>query len=139
MKLREAIKSGLTYIAVGLLLTTLYGCTVTRTVEEPPGSGNLKKVAETDPRFTQVTDTIGAVNTATSPINPWHGLVTIGLAAATAIAEWNRRRKQAVIDAVVSGVEVSGSTEAKQAIQKAALAQGVEATLNKTVQRVTGG
>lgn len=127
------------FIILIMCMVGLTACTVTKLVETPPGSGQYKKVAETDPRVTGTLNTIGATNDATSPINPWHGLITIGLGAAAAVAEWNRRRKQAQLDAVVTGVETAGDEATKKAINKVALAQKVEGDLNKTVQRVTGG
>ena len=132
-----------TYIAflvcIVALASLITACTVTRLVETPPGSGQYKKVVDTDPRFKNGLDAANATNDATALINPWHGLVTIGLGAAAAIAEWNRRRKQAVVDAVITGVETAGDEATKKAINKVALAQKVEGDLNKSVQRVTGG
>ena len=130
------MKNILTVIAVLVLMA---GCATTKLIETPPGSGNYQKVAETDPRVTNALQTGTAVNDATALFNPWHGLVTVLLGAGAGIAEWNRRRKQAQLDAVVGGVEASGSPELKKTIQTIALAKGVEAGLNDTVVRVTGG
>lgn len=129
------------HVTVGVALTLILlivGCAVTRTIEDPPGSGHLKKVAETDPRFTNALNTAKAVGDATAPVNPWYGLVTVLFGAAAGVAEWNRRRKQAQLDAVIAGVEAKGGTEVKTAIQNVAMANGVEAALNKSVQKVTG-
>lgn len=124
-----------------LLLAALViaSCTVTRVVEDPPGSGNVKNVAETDPRVTNTLATVGAVNEATSLVNPWHGLITVLIGAAGGIAEWNRRRKQAQLDAVIAGVESKGSADVKAAIKSVAMSKGVESDLSKSVQKVTGG
>lgn len=114
------------------------GCTTTKLVEDPPGSGTFKKVAETDPRFTKGLETTKGVAEVFGPVNPWHGLVTILLGGAAAVAEWNKRRKQAQLDAVITGVENAGNEAVKKEIRAAAMATKVEAQLNDSVKKVTG-
>jgi len=131
------MKTTLTVLLATVLM--IVGCTTTKLVEDPPGSGKFKQVAETDPRFTTGLQTTEGVAGVFAPINPWHGLVTVLLGAAGGIAEWNRRRKQAQLDAVIAGVEAKGGTDVKTAIQNIAMTKGVEDALNKSVQKVTGG
>lgn len=135
------MKRALKHIIVAIVMTAvllIVGCAVTRVIEDPPGSGNLKKVAETDPRFTKGLQTAEGVAGVFGPINPWHGLVTILLGGAAAVADWNRRRKQAVLDAVITGVENAGSDATKKAINAAAMAAKVEPALNEDVKKITG-
>lgn len=131
-----------TYIAfiacIMALAALLTACTVTKLVETPPGSGQYKPTAETDPRFTKGLETAEGVAGVFGPINPWHGLVTILFGGAAAIAEWNKRRKQAQLDAVITGVEAADSGAVKKAIYDAAVAAKVEPALNKTVKNLTG-
>ena len=136
--MRDKMKRTLTIVAL-VAVTAFIGCTTTKLVETPPGSGNYKEVAEVDPRLTAGLETATGVNTVTAPFNPWHGLVTIGIGTIAAIGEWNRRRKQAQLDAVVAGVEAKGGEAVKEAIKNIAMTQKIEGELNKTVKRVTGG
>jgi len=122
-----------------VIALVLIGCTTTRLVETPPGSGNYKKVAETDPRVTTGLNTATGVNDVLGPINPWHGLVTLGITTIAGVAEWNRRRKQTQLDTVIAGVEAKGGADVKEAIKNIAMANGVESALNKSVAKVTGG
>lgn len=135
------MKKAIKHLVVGLVLTAILlivGCAVTRVVEDPPGSGQFKKVAETDPRFTKGLETAEGVAGVFGPINPWHGLVTILLGGAAAVAEWNKRRKQAQLDAVITGVENAGSDAVKKEIRSAAMATKIEPLLNESVKKLTG-
>lgn len=126
-------------VCIVALASLITACTVTKLVETPPGSGQFKPVAETDPRFTKGLETAEGVSGVFGPINPWHGLVTILLGGAAAVAEWNKRRKQAVLDAVITGVESADNVQVKKAINNAAMAAKVEPLLNESVKKVTGG
>lgn len=126
-------------LMIATMAIIIVGCTTTKLVETPPGSGVFKKVAEVDPRVTTGLNTATGISEVVGPINLWHGIVTIGIGAVAAFAEWNKRRKQAQLDAVVAGVEAKGGTDVKEAIKTAAMASGIEAELNKTVTRITGG
>lgn len=138
----KPMKKAIEHAIVALVLTIVLvvaGCAVTRTIEDPPGSGNFKQVAETDPRFTKGLGTAEGVAGVFGPINPWHGIVTILLGGAAAVAEWNKRRKQAQLDAVIAGVEAADNVQVKKAINVAAMAAKVEPQLNESVKKVTGG
>ena len=136
--MKKALET-LAQLIVIAMLSFIVGCTTTKLVETPPGSGQYKKVAETDPRFTTGLQTAEGVARVFGPINPWHGLVTIGLGAAAAIAEWNKRRKQAQLDAVITGVEAADNPAVKKAIYDASVAAKVEPQLSQSVKNVTGG
>lgn len=123
-----------------LLCVSLAACTTTKVVEEPPGSGNYSTNVVLDPKFTNAVGTIGAVNDATAPINPFHGLISIGLGAVAAGAAWwakykNTRRQ---LETVIAGVESVGGAAVKTAIHNQAVADKIEGSLSKTVKQVTG-
>lgn len=130
------MKKILTILALGIIVI---GCTTTKLAETPPGSGNYKKVVEVDPRLTTGLGTATGVNDVIGPINPWHGLVTLGITTIAGVAEWNRRRKQAQLDAVITGVEKADNAAVKKAINEAALDAKVAVGLNAAVKKVTGG
>lgn len=139
MKLRSLI-------SIVALSVVIIGCTTTKRTETPPGSGNYQTNAIVDPRFESTISTIGAVNSATAGVNPFSPLISIGLGAATAIATWFAKRKNdqaaqsnLLLRTVVQGVEQSGSSEVKSAIEKHASRIGVEGSLGPTVAKINAG
>ena len=133
MKNRKSI------LALAALVIVLAGCTTAKVAETPPGSGHYTTNVVVDPKLEAALTTIGSVNAATTPVNPFSGLITIGLAAITAGASWFAKRKNDALNATIAGVEKAGTPEVKKAIMNEAISAGVEASLNKSVQNVTGG
>lgn len=105
---------------------------------------------------TSVTSTIGSLNDATAALDPYSGLIKLGLGLTTlvagGIAAWQNNKAKglnAQLTSVVQGVEaattdaagnnVSGVTGAavKQAIRTQAVAAGVQPALDATVQKLT--
>lgn len=135
-----------TLFALALAAIALIGCTVTRQVENPPGSGNYVPQHVVDPRLTSALETAGAVNSATALVNPYSPVLEIGLGAAAAIATWFAKRKNdqsnqnaALLKTVIQGVENSGSSDVKTAIQTHAVNIGVEGQLGTFVAKVNSG
>lgn len=138
------MKKLLISLAVTALLVT--GCTTPQVAETPPGSGNYSTNYITDPKLTAALTTIGAVNAATAPVNPYSPLVEIGLGAAALMASWFAKRKNdqaatsaALLKATVIGVEDAAHPETKKAIQESASRLGVEGELGTFVRSVNGG
>ena len=126
------------YPALLAALVVLIGCTTTKLVETPPGSGEYKKIAEVDPKLVAALEATGQLNEASKLFNPFSGAVTIALGSISAFATWFAQRKQKQLDATIIGVEAKGGSDVKEAIQAAAMAKGVEKSLNKAVKSVTG-
>lgn len=129
------------FIGTILLITA---CTVPVVVKNPDGSSSTNIVV--DPKLTAGLATAGAVNTVTAPVNPFSPAIEIGLSAAGLLAAWIAKRKNdkanqqaLLLKTVIQGVENSGSTEAKAAIQAHAATIGVEGELGTTVQGVNSG
>jgi hypothetical protein len=116
----------------------LAGCTTTKVVEKPPGSGNFEKVVEVDPRLKAGIDAAKQLNDGSALFNPYSGAIAIVLGATTALAEWRARRKNDLLRATIAGVEAKGGSDVKEAIKNAAMTLGVEASLNKSVKSITG-
>jgi hypothetical protein len=116
----------------------LAGCTTTKLVENPPGSGKYDKVVEVDPKLKSALDAAKQLNDGSALFNPYSGAIAIVLGATTALAEWRARRKNDLLRATIAGVEAKGGTDVKEAIKSAAMTTGVEAALNKAVKSVTG-
>ena len=129
-----------------VIAAIIVGCTTTKVTETPPGSGIYSTNVVVDPKLTTALETIGAINTATTPVNPVSAPITITLAAISAIAAWVAKRKNDALSntasqlkAVIQGVESSPGTETKAAVQKQATILGVESDLYSTVQKVING
>lgn len=127
-------------------MAVIVGCTTTKIDETPPGSGVYTTNVVIDPKLETALTTIGAVNEATKPVNPFSGLITIGLAAITAGASWFAKRKNdqllastGQLKAVIQGVEIANATGVKEAIKAQAIVLGAEELLNSTVQKVNNG
>lgn len=137
-------------LALGLALV-LIGCTTQKiTPAKPATPTSPAEPAVTnyivDPRFDSALTTIGAVNTATAPVNPFSPVVEIALGAAAALAAWFAKRKndQAAESAllfktVVQGVENAANPDVKAAIQAHAGIIGVEGELGTAVQKINNG
>lgn len=133
-------------ILISVLAICFAGCTTTKVTETPPGSGNFQTNSAVDPKFTSTLETIGAINEASKPVNPFSGLVSIGLATAAAIATWVAKRKNdqnaqtsQLLKVVVQGVEQADNAEVKSTIQNHAVNIGVEGKLNDTVSKINKG
>jgi hypothetical protein len=125
-------------IALAIMLV-MVGCTVTKLVENPPGSGKYDKVVEVDPKLTSGLEAAKAVNDAAKPFFPFSPVVDIGLGTVAALAAWFAKRKSDQLKATIVGVEAKGGEAVKTAIKEAAMASGVESGLNKVVKSITGG
>jgi len=133
-------------LALALAATVVVGCTTTEVRETPPGSGVYSTNVVVDPKLTTALETIGAINTATEPVNPASAPITITLAAISAIAAWVAKRKNDALNntsnqlkAVIQGVEAVPSVDVKAAIQKQATVLGVESDLYSRVQKTING
>ena len=126
------------YPALLAALVVLIGCTTTKLVETPPGSGTYQKVVEVDPKLKAGLEAASQLNEASKLFNPFSGAVSIVLGTIASLATWNAQRKNSQLDAVISGVEAKGGSEVKAAIKSAAMCKGVEKSLNKSVKAVTG-
>lgn len=133
----------MTKIRILLLAAVLViaGCTVTRTFEDPPGSGNTKTEHVVDPKLAGGLEAAKAINDASAPFSPFAGLIGIAIGAVGAGATWFAKYKNTrdQLHATIIGVEQKGGEDVKAAIRDAAMAAGVESSLGKVVQKVTGG
>lgn len=127
-------------------LVVLAGCTTPQRTETPPGSGNYSTNYVTDPRVATTIETIRAVNEATKPVNPFSGLVEIGLGTATLLAAWFAKRKndqlaqsKQLLTTVIQGVDQANNDTVKSTIQAHASKVGVEGTLSQAVAKVGNG
>jgi hypothetical protein len=100
---------------------------------------------------TSAVNTIGSLNSATAPLNPYSGLVSLGLGLTTVIAggiaAWQNKKASGLgsqLTAVIQGVESATSQptvtadSVKQSIQSHATAAGVQPALAQNVLKVTG-
>ena len=125
------------YLIIATVLV-IVGCTTTKLVENPPGSGKFEKVVDVDPKLQAALDAANSINEASKPFNTFSGAVAIGLTTIASFATWFARRKTAQLNATIAGVEAKGGSDVKAAIKSAAMAAGVENSLNKAVKSVTG-
>lgn len=132
-------------IAVTIVALMLVGCTSPQ-VTQNPSTGQNQTNYVVDPKLTTTLETIGAINDATKPVNPFSGLVEIGLGATALIAAWFAKRKndQAAASAlltktVVQAVDAINQQPVKDAIQAHAVRVGVEGELNQVVKKVGSG
>jgi len=120
---------------------TLAACTVPEVVTQPDGTTITNQVV--DPRVTAAIETAAVVNTATAPVNPYFGIVSVVLGlAATVSATWGtiatllKRKSDRYLAVAVKGVEASGSAEAKSAIETKAADAGVKLEFDAVVQKI---
>ncbi len=121
-----------------LAILFVIGCTTTKLVETPPGSGNFQKVTEVDPKLTAGLEAAGQLNEASKLFNPFYTPISLGLGAIASFATWFARRRTSQLNAVITGVEAAGGVDVKAAIKSAAMASGVEKSLQEQVKSVTG-
>lgn len=133
-------------LALVALAASLIGCTAARVTETPAGSGNYTTNYVTDPKLEAALTTAGAINAATAPVNPFSGLVEIGLGAIALGASWFAKRKNdqaaaqgQLLKVVVQGVNNSDNAEVKSAIESHAVNLGLESDLSKFVKQVESG
>jgi hypothetical protein len=175
MKPINKIRSVVLLIAITAALPLLHGCAtpnpnagqpiVNPATGQPVTSTNAAGVVVTNvqPPFlpnagvASAVGTIGALNTATAPLNPYSGLVSLGLGLTTliagGIAAWKNNQASGLnsqLTAVIQGVESATSTNGttnpapisaasvKQSIQSHATAAGVQPALAAKVLSVTG-
>tara|TARA_R110000868_G_scaffold341505_2_gene602368 strand:+ start:1145 stop:1582 length:438 start_codon:yes stop_codon:yes gene_type:complete len=134
-----------------LFLALAVGCTTQKITPAKPATPTEPATPAVtnyivDPRLDSTLGTIGEINKATAPINPFSPLVDIGLGAAALIAAWVAKRKndQAAQSAllfktVVQGVENAANPTVKAAIQAHAGVIGVEGELGTAVQKINNG
>lgn len=128
-------------IAMAMILVA---CTVPEVVQRPDGSSVTNQVP--DPRIGQTVATVGAINEATRQINPYSGLVDIGLAATTGIAAiwaafatYFKNKNWKLFKTVVQGVEQTTTPDAKEAIAAHSGNVGNRLELDAAVQKVVSG
>ena len=122
----------------------LVACTVPEVVTQPDGSSITNQVP--DPRIDQTIGAIKAVNDASRPVNPYAGLVDLGLAATTAgaaiwagFATYFKNKNWKLFRTVVQGVEQTPTPDAKQAIAAHSGNVGNRLELDAAVQKVVSG
>jgi len=139
------------YLGLAFLLALIIGCTTEKVTPAKPATPTSPATPAVtnwivDPRFDTTLTTIGGVNQATAPVNPFAPAVTIALGAAAALASWFAKRKndQAATSAlltktVVQAVDALDQQPVKDAIQAHATRVGVEGALNQVVKQVGSG
>lgn len=137
-------------LALGLALIVI-GCTTQKITPAKPATPTSPAVPAVtnyivDPRLDNTLATIGAVNTATAPVNPFSPVVNIALGTAAALAAWFAKRKndQAAQSALltktmIQAVDALDQQPVKDAIQAHAVRVGVEGELNQVVKGVGSG
>lgn len=132
-------------LTLAIVAVMLIGCTSAQ-VTKNPSTGQNQTNYVVDPKLTSTLGTIGAINAASAPVNPFSGLVEIGLGATALIAAWFAKRKndQAAASALltktlVQAVDGLDQQPVKDAIQAHAVRVGVEGQLNQVVKAVGSG
>ncbi len=132
-------------LACGLMLV-IVGCTTAEVKQNPDPTQPPLTNWVVDPKLTTGLQTAGAINAATSPVNPFSPAIDIGLGAVAALAAWVAKRKNdaaaqkgLLLKTVIQGVENAANSEVKDTIRKQAIAIGVEGDLSTTVQKVNNG
>lgn len=134
-----------------LLLAMVVGCATEKITPAKPATPTSPAVPAitnyvVDPRLESALGTIGEINKASAPLNPFAGLVDIGLGAAALIAAWVAKRKNdantqnaLLLKTVVQAVDGLDQQPVKDAIQAHAARVGVEGQLNQVVKSVGSG
>jgi len=79
------------FIAVTLIALIVTACTVPQVVSNPDGTTSTNQVV--DPKLTNSLSVAQGVNTATAPLNPFSGLIDLGLGLTTAVASFIAAKK----------------------------------------------
>jgi hypothetical protein len=139
------------YLLPALLLALVIGCTTQKITPAKPATPTSPAVPAVtnwivDPRLDATLGTIGDINKATAPVNPFAPLVDIGLGAAALVAAWVAKRKNdanaqnaLLLKTVVQAVDGLDQQPVKDAIQAHAARVGVEGELNQVVKSVGSG
>jgi len=139
------------YLGLAFLLALIIGCTTEKVTPAKPATPTSPATPAVtnwivDPRLDATLTTVGAVNQATAPVNPFSPVVTIALGAAAALASWFAKRKndqaaqsELLFKTVVQGVENAANPAVKAAIQAHAGIIGVEGELGTAVQKINNG
>jgi len=134
-----------------ILLVTVIGCTTQKITPTKPATPTAPATPAitnfiVDPRLESALGTIGEINKVSAPVNPFSGLVDIGLGAAALIAAWVAKRKNdanaqnaLLLKTVVQAVDGLDQQPVKDAIQAHAARVGVEGQLNQVVKSVGSG
>lgn len=135
-----------TILALLTLSAILIGCTATKVTETAPGSGQYTTNVVVDPKLETALTTAGSINAATAPVNPFSGLIDIGLGAIALGASWFAKRKNdqlnsktVLLKTVVQSVDAIDQKNVKDAIQAHAVKVGVEGELSQFVKQVGSG
>ncbi len=131
------------FLIVCVAVLAFVACTTTEVKENPPGSGILQTNDIVHPKLTAGLEAAKAVNDASAPFNPWHGLGAIIIGGIASSASWwakyknTRRQLEAVIEGVETATDKSQVQSFKAIIQETAKEAGIEKSLNKTVRALT--
>lgn len=132
-------------LAVALLSACITACTTAKVTPATPTTPATTNYI-VDPRLTTTLTTIGDVNKATAPVNPFAPLIDIGLGAAALIASWVAKRKNdqaaqssLLLKTVIQAVDAIDQQPIKDAIQAHAVRVGSEVQLNQVVKKVSSG
>lgn len=134
-----------TLIAMVVMAMIITACTVPEPVQVQLPDGSIVTVTNqvVDPRVITGIETAKVVNTATAPVNPYSGIITILLGLATAgatawgtIATALKNRQTKLLTTVVQGVEQANNADTKWAIENHSKNMGVKLELDNEVQKI---
>ena len=135
------MKKLLSLLTVVILLA---GCTAPQTVQQPDGTVSTNYVA--DPKLIAGIEVAKAVNTSTAPVNPFAGLIEVGLSAVAVGAGWFAKRKndkaaasELLLKTIVQAIDSLDDANVKTTIQAHASRIGVEGELDTVVKKVGSG
>ena len=140
--MKKTNKILISVLALGLLITA---CTTAKVTPANPTTGAPASTNYVvNPKLTSTLDTVGSVVDVTAPVDPYAGLIKLGLGAIAAGATWFAARKNSqaaqsalLTKTVIQGVEASGNADVKAAIEKHATLVGVQGALSDAVYTVT--
>lgn len=134
-------------IPVLFLVLVITACTTAKVTPADPATGTPAVTNYVvDPRLTSALDTAKGVVAVTAPVNPYAGLLDLGLGTVAAVATWFAKKKNDKANAstllaktIVQAIDQQDSDTVKAAIQTHAARVGVEGELNTFVKQVGAG
>jgi hypothetical protein len=131
-------------MAACLVVLSIPSCTTPEVVTQPDGTVSTNAVV--DARLVAAVIAAKAANAATAPVNPFSGLIELGLGAVAVGAGWVAKRKNdkaaanaLLLKTVIQAIDALDSSSVKDAIQSHAVKIGVEGELNTVVKQVNAG
>lgn len=131
-------------LSILAIVVIVAGCTAPQTVQQPDGTVSTNYVA--DPKLIAGIEVAKGINAATAPVNPFAGLIEIGLGAVAVGAGWVAKRKndkaaanELLLKTVIQALDSLDDANVKTTIQAHASRIGVEGELNTVVKKVGSG